>query len=91
MAIAILFYDTRLEGVEAIVAIPAGQTADQTFEAYLIHAAKEQEVADEDLAQWREGYGYDELPIEILPPTILGLPIEKRETIADLLDDSDCI
>lgn len=66
MAIAVLFYDCRFEGVEAIVTVKPGDTADQTFETYLIVAAKEQEVEADEVANWRNGYGYEELPITTL-------------------------
>lgn len=63
MAIAILFYDVRLEGIEAIVAIKDGETAEQTFEAYCLHAAKEQGVPEDEAADFSKSYGFEEMPI----------------------------
>jgi hypothetical protein len=90
--IVILFRDVRIEGVEAAVAIPEGQTAEQVYEQWL-KAEADRQLAEEDerpgIENLMASFPYEEMTIETLP-AILPLPIEDTgPTFDDLIGDHE--
>lgn len=65
--IVILMRDVRIEGVEAVVAIPEGKTAEEAYQGWLAKLAAEM-VADEgeepDQGDLSESYPYEEMTIQ---------------------------
>lgn len=79
------------KAIAAVIAIPQGRTAEDVFDQWIAQLATELGYEDsQDIADLKESYDYENENLVTLPNTILGLPIEKLDTIADLLDDSDC-
>lgn len=67
--IVILFQDVRIEGVQAVVRIPKGQTAEETYAVWL-HREQARDVKESgeatSLDSLRESFPYEEMEITTL-------------------------
>src|SRR4051812_906773 len=64
--LVILFRDIRIEGVEAVVEIPEGQTAEEVFDRWVAADAAENEIDAEDIESHRESFELEEMEVTTL-------------------------